>query len=417
MLKKVILLLFLWVSLSYGATHALVIGINNGNLIGAKNDAYAMSQLLQHKKIQNIQTLYGAEATKQNIVTTFTNIVNRAKPHDWVYLFFSGHGRSPFDPAIQNNPKLIKRLQGTGALLSADNQLIVIKESIAPLFRALDEKSVKTVVIFDACFSGMAYKDVFNQGSNLPFYTPKPTRRGTYPYNHLVYLSSTTYSDFASESGQHKRGYFSMAITHCLGKNHRRDNIVSCLDDIKYLHKQLPQTPIILPKKEFMVFPSYTKNIDIKPTHFSLKEQLFNLANPTEDFQLYAQNSQGLTSKNYQVGEKFSIHLESKQAGYFVLFKMGENNKLELNYPNTQKMPYITANTHKKILELIAKAPTGEELMGAFLVNKSTALKLQKLYEKTHGELVNVADIKKAMQLIEQGQMVGSKLLWISREL
>ena len=417
MLKKIIMFFCFFMVSLYAQTHALVIGINNGNLIGAERDALAMSQLLRDKNIQNIQTLYGNNATKKNILNSFNQIVKYAKPNDWVYLFFSGHGTSPFDPAIQNQPKLLKKLQGTGALLSADNQLIVVRDSLAPLFRALDGRGVHTVVIFDACFSGMAYKDVFNQGSNLPFYTPTPTRSVTYPYNHLVYLSSTTYSDFASESSREKRGYFSMAITYCLAKNRTRDTISSCLDEIKYKYKKLPQTPIILPKTNFSVFPSYAKDIiKIAPTYFSLKEKLFNLAKFTEDFQLYAQNAQGILSKNYAVGEKVYVRLASKKSGYFVFFQMGESNKLKLSYPNAVKLPYISANINKKILELTATPPVGEELMGAFLVNKSTALELQKLYKKTNGKLTDVADIKKAMSLIEKGQMVGSKLLWISHK-
>ncbi|CAA6825647.1 MAG: Unknown protein [uncultured Sulfurovum sp.] len=417
MLKKIILLLTLCISILPAQMHSLVIGVNNGNLIGAENDAVAMNQLLANKGVQYRQQLYGTNATAKNIIDAFQKIVDNAKENDWVYLFFSGHGSSPFDPGNIHKPQLKKRLEGTGALLTGDNQYLVIKESLAPLFRTLDVNNVRTVVIFDACFSGSAYKNVFNSPSNLPFYTPKPTRRGTYPYEHLIYLSSTTYSDYASESSIDKRGYFSMAITRCLANNHKRNSINSCLYDIKNNDGKLPQKPIILPKNNFTVFPSYTKDIRISPTHFSLKEQLFNLATPSKDFQLYAQNSQGITSKNYPIGEKFSIHLESKRAGYFVLFKMGESNRLELSYPNNQKMPYVNANTNKKILALTSTSPVGEEMLSAFVVNKSTALALQKLYNQTNGELSKVADIKKAMNLIESNQIVGSKLLWVSREM
>ena len=417
MLKKVVMIFgSLWVSL-FAQSYALVIGINNGNLIGAQNDAYAMSQLLRDKHIQQIKPLYGNSATKYRIVNEFKKIVKATKPNDWVYLFFSGHGTSPFDPYNKNRPKLRQRLKNTGALLASDNQWVVIKESLAPLFRVLDNRGVHTVVIFDACFSGMAYKDVFNQGSNLPFYTPKPTRKSAYPYKHLIYLSSSTYTDYSSESAQYKRGYFSMAITQCLAKNSDRYHIKRCLNHIKYDLNQLPQTPVILPKSNFVVFPSYAKDITpITPTHFPLKEQLFNLAPFTQDFQLYSENTQGIPSKNYAVGEKVTIRLESKERGYFVLFQMGESNKLKLSYPNANKMPYIKANTNKKILELKATTPVGEELMGAYLVDKTTALELQKLYQKTKGELLDVADIKRAMSLIKKGQIVGSKLLWISHE-
>lgn len=417
MLKKIILLLSLLLTMLPAKMHSLVIGVNNGNLIGAENDATQMHRLLKSKGVHYQQVLYGNNATAKNIMNSFNKIVTHAKPSDWVYLFFSGHGSSPFDPANKHKPQLKKRLKGTGALLTGDNQYLVIKESLAPLFRTLDANNVRTIVIFDACFSGSAYKDVFNNPSNLAFYTPTPTRRGVYPYNHLVYLSSTTYSDFASESSIDKRGFFSMAITKCLANNHNRNSIDSCLYDIKYKDKNLPQKPIILPKHNFSVFPSYTKDILIGTTNFSLKEQLFNLAKPSKEFQLYAQNNQGITSKNYPIGEKFSIHLASKKSGYLLLFKMGESNKLELNYPNEKKIPYIAANTNKKILNITATSPTGEEILSAFLVNKSTALELQKLYKESNGELSKVADIKRAMSLIESSQIVGSKLLWISREM
>ena len=418
MLKKIILLLTFVLSLLPAQMYSLVIGANNGNLIGAQNDAIAMNQLLANKGVQHRQQLYGNNATAKNIMNTFQNIVNQAKPNDWVYLFFSGHGTSSFDPSNQHKPQLKKRLQGTGALRTSDNKMLIIKESLAPLFRRLDKNHIHTIVIFDACFSGGAYKDIFNAPSNLAFYTPKPTRRGTYPYKHLIYLSSTTQSDYASESSIDKRGYFSMAITHCLSHCHHRHTIERCLNTIRNTYRKLPQTPVLLPKTNFTVFPSYaTKNIIISPTNFSLKEQLFNLAQPSKQFQLYAQNSQGMTSKNYRIGEKFSIHLATNTSGYFVLFQMGESNTLKLSYPNAQKMPYITKKTNKKILALTATSPAGEEMLSAFLVNKSTALALQKLYKKTHGELSKVADIQKAMQLIEANQIAGSKLLWVSREM
>jgi len=409
-------IVFLFYSLSLQAqTYSLVIGINNGNLIGAENDARAMATMLQKKEIDITHKLIGSMATKSNILNAFKKIVNKAKENDWVYLFFSGHGRSPFDPAIANNKSLQKQLRGTGALITADNKMLIIRNSLAPLFRTLDRRNVHTIVIFDACFSGMAYKELFNQEQNFAFYTKTPTQKIAFPYKNLRFFSSSTYSDFSSENQKTRRGYFSQAITFCMARNRTNSSIKACLNRIKN-NRKLPQQPIILPHKDFSVFPNYSKEIEIRPTYFSLKESLFNLANASEDFQLYAQNSQGLTSKNYAIGEKFSIHLASKKSGYFVLFKMGESNILQLSYPNAQKMPYISVNTNKKILLLTATEPTGEELMGAFLVNKSSALELQNLYKQTDGNLSKVDDIKKAISIIERSQIAGSKLLWITHE-
>ena len=417
MFKRLLPLLLLLSASLLAQTYSLVIGINNGNLIGAKNDALYMAQLLRDKNINVNYELHDEQATRANIYNAFNDITNRAtQPNDWVYLFFSGHGTSPYDPANRNKPKLKKRLEGTGALVTADNQLLIIKETLAPLFQILDQRGVHTVVIFDACFSGMAYKDGLNTHANYSLFSSKLTRKTAFPYKNLVYLSSTTYSDYASESSSDKRGYFSMAITHCLGRNHRRSSINSCLKEVKLKYRKLPQKPILLPNHNFAVFPSFAKSVVLRPTYFKLKEQLFNLANESKDFDLYTLNKQGLPSKNYHKGEKLSVHLNTQQSGYFVLFMMGESNTLKLSYPNKDKMFYIKAKTHKRLFSLTAKEPFGEELLGGFLVNKSSALKLQKLSIQTKGILKKEADIREAMRIVREGQIVGKKLVWKSYE-
>jgi len=258
MFKKLFFILFLFYSLSLHAqTYSLIIGINNGNLIGAENDARAMATLLQKKEIDITHKLIGSRATKSNILNAFKDIVHRAnKAGDWVYLFFSGHGSSPFDPAIANNKRVQKQLRGTGALITADSKRLIIRDSLAPLFRALDRKKVHTIVIFDACFSGMAYKELFNQQNNFAFYTKTPTQKIAFPYKHLRFFSSSTYSDFSSENQKTRRGYFSQAITSCMATNHTYNGIKACLNRIKS-NKKLPQQPIILPHKDFSIFPSY----------------------------------------------------------------------------------------------------------------------------------------------------------------
>lgn len=418
MFNKLLLILLLFCSvLLHAQTHSLVIGINNGNLIGAENDARAMVDLLQKKQINISYQLIGNSATSKKIVNAFKNIVAHAKPNDWVYLFFSGHGTSPFDPAIRNNKMLKKRLRGTGALLSSDNQLIIVRDTLAPLFRTLDKNNVHTVVIFDACFSGMAYKDLFNQQQNFAFYTEKPTQKIPYPYNNLMFFSSSTYSDFASESQQDRRGYFSKAITYCLGYNHTNKGIKTCLNKIKYTHKQLPQTPIILPNKNFSVFPTYaSKNIVIVP-HATLtqKEKIFALAKNSSSFELYTQDKQGKTSKNYSQHKELTFYLKSDYEGYFALFMMGESGKLNLAFPN-KTLRFIKKSEYKRLFSAKAAKPFGEENFVAFLLSKNDAKRLQKLYLKTGGELKRETDIEEAMNIVKDGQVAGSKLSLISFE-
>lgn len=416
MLRKIFIVLGFSLSMLSAQMHSLVIGVNGDTLIGAENDAFAMHTLLKQKGVQFQQAFYGKDATAKNIMDAFEKIVKNAKPNDWVYLFFSGHGTSPFDPANNNKPHFRERLKGTGAIYTADNKYLVIKETFAPLFKTLDTRGVKTIVIFDACFSGSAYKNSLNGAYNFPFYTPKPTQRSVYPYKNLIYLSSTTYSDFASESQKDRRGYFSLAITHCLGHHHTGKGIKGCLDKVKHQWKKLPQTPVILPHREFSVFPSYHKDIIAQPNYNSLKKELLGLSNKTQAFQLYAENRQSKTVQSYAKNESLNIHLKSQHAGYFVLFSMGESKTLRLEYPNAKVMPYIPDTTHKKLFTIKAKAPFGEELFAAYLVDTETAQKLQRLHKETEGNLSDALNIAKAIELVKAGQIVGHQLTLTSHK-
>jgi len=71
MFNKLLLILLLFCSvLLHAQTHSLVIGINNGNLIGAEN-ARAMVDLLQKKQINISYQLIGNSATSKKIVNAF----------------------------------------------------------------------------------------------------------------------------------------------------------------------------------------------------------------------------------------------------------------------------------------------------------------------------------------------------------
>ncbi len=410
MFKKLfIIVLFIYSVLLHAQTHALVIGINNGNLIGAENDAYAMSQLLRHKKIQNIQTLYGRSATKNNILNAFNKIVNHAKSNDWVYLFFSGHGSSPFDPANRDKPKLRKRLKDTGALLSADNQLIVIKESLAPLFKKLDKRGVHTIVIFDACFSGMAYKQLPTQQQNFAFYTHRTTQKIKFPYRDLIFLSSSTYSDFSSENRKAKRGYFSKALTDCLTTNYLTKQLERCIDK-----KKIPQKAIFLPKKSLKLFPKYArKDITIVPyATLEEKRELFNLTlNSSKKFKLYAKDRSDNLSIDYSPKHQLTLYLDSEYKGYFALFMLGASGKLTLVFPN-KKLKKIEKGSTTRLFSIKASNSFGEDKFVAFLLNKKGAKKLQRLY----GELQQYRNIQEAIEIIKQNSIANSKIILKSHE-
>ncbi|MCK4442279.1 MAG: caspase family protein, partial [Sulfurovaceae bacterium] len=413
MFNKIIITLLLTLSTLYPANHiksyALIIGVNGDNLIGATNDTYEMEKLLHQKGIKFITKLDNEQATKRNIINAFQQIVANANTGDWVYLFFSGHGTSFFDPSVRDK-QLKESLKGTGGLIPwgvTPNQyrekMILSKRDLVPLFRELERKTVHTVVIFDACFSGMAYKDLYSSVKKdaIPIYV-KPTRRAKYPYKNIIYLSATTQSDYAVESREKKRGYFSIAITNCLKRNNSLNSLRRCISQY-----HLPQTPIILPNYNKLLFPQSTKKeLIYQPTPPTLKEKLLNLAQSSDSFELYTQKSKSdITSRNYNSTQPLILYLKSDKSGYFVLLMLSAEDKngyrkLKLAYPNNKSMPKIRANTNKKILKLEAIPPFGEEDMSAFLVDEKSAKALQKIYNRIGGIISQESEIRELIYII-----------------
>jgi hypothetical protein len=420
-MKKIVALIFLVVSLHAGVNRALVIGVNGGSLVYALNDARAMAYLLKNRGVTDIHKLYDSQATKSNIMRHLKSMVKHSHQGDRVYLFFSGHGTSYYDPAIQNNPRLKKMLKNSGGLIpwgvtprTYERGMISSKYDLAPLFRELDRKKVETVVIFDACFTGSAFKDfALHQSTKaLPISaTPYYSSHG-YPYKHIVYLSATTQSDFASESHRDRRGYFSMAITSCMAKHNSIKRIKGCMAKAK-----TPQTAIILASNNLNIFPPNQKYKELvyNPPSNPLKERVFNLANNHKSFQLYTQNQRGLLQQNYNPSTPLDLYLHSKKSGYLLFLMLEASGTLEMVYPNSRLIS-IQANTNKKILTLTPTEPFGEEILGAYLVDERSAKALQKIYKRLFkGVLSSREDIDSVVRIIRNGMIEGARISLISR--
>jgi hypothetical protein len=305
-MKKIVALIFLVVSLHAGVNRALVIGVNGGSLVYALNDARAMAYLLENRGVTDIHRLYDSQATKSNIMRHLKSMVEDSHQGDRVYLFFSGHGTSYYDPAIQNNPRLKKMLKNSGGLIpwgvtprTYERGMISSKYDLAPLFRELDRKKVETVVIFDACFTGSAFKDFASHQSRsgIPIYIRANHTNNHYPYQHIIYLSATTQSDFASESHRDRRGYFSMAVTNCMSRHQTLNQLKQCI-----AQQNLPQSTIIHASHNQNLFTpnrAYKEIIAVPQEPSSKKERVFDLANNSDRFQLYTQNSQKILTQNY----------------------------------------------------------------------------------------------------------------------
>jgi len=81
-------------------------------------------------------------------------------------------------------------------------------------------------------------------------------------------------------------------------------------------------------------------------------------------------------------------------------------------YPNIHKEPYIEKNSNKKLLELTPKAPFGEEILGAYLVEKKVLNRLKKIGSK----LDTPSKIDELIKIIRESGVVGAKISLISRE-
>lgn len=241
---KKIFITFILLSIAIQAkSFALIIGVDGGNLIGTTNDVKSMNRLLKSKNVSYRKELINRQATKDAIINEFEKIVNKADNNDKVYLFFSGHGTNEFDKSISK--ELRSKLKGTGALLPYGvnsveyDSLLVIKRDLAKSFKKLDKNSIKTVIMFDTCFSGSAYKESFLNA------LPKRLTRefDAYPYRHLIFLASTIKLTKSAESSRYKRGYFSLALTSCLKNANRLDILRGCIEN------EYDYTPTILPKQ------------------------------------------------------------------------------------------------------------------------------------------------------------------------
>ncbi len=199
------------------AHHAVLIGIKDYPdampLYGPLNDVAAVKKVLVETygfSGNNITVLLDRDATKSKILDTLSAIQARTRPEDNIFIYYSGHGTSDFNPETG-----FSMGKATGAILPYDfkffpndiektlDRLIVGRRDLRPIFEGLD-KERNLLVVFDACFSGNATR-ARNRQPGIPKYQPLPfsSRRGRmpntdapvkispYPYQNLVYISAS----------------------------------------------------------------------------------------------------------------------------------------------------------------------------------------------------------------------------------
>ena len=263
-MRVFVVLLLLW-SAVFAKEYAFLVGLNHNALQGAVNDAKSIKKVLTAKHIDSIIYLYDEQATRKNILTQLSTLIDTLNKCDSLYFFFSGHGTSLFDPSfesyISKDKRLQKLLENSGALIPWDfdsenivDSIISAKRDLAPLFRKIDKKGAFAMLMIDACFSGTSYKEL-NFSNELPIAIEPHFGEEAYPYENIIYLASTSSSDWAVEDTSQRpyRGYFSRALEKCLSQHEKLQALKICLEK-----SEMPQSFVVYPeRKDFYLFSHF----------------------------------------------------------------------------------------------------------------------------------------------------------------
>jgi hypothetical protein len=219
-----------------GGKYALLIGVGRysylpkATLEGPPFDVQSLQAVLTRFGFdpRNISVLLDEKATRPAILAAIDDLAARTRPGDFVFIYFSGHGTSSYDPAVKD-----VGLDGaTGALVPADFKpappadlkkgLIIGSRDLRPLLERLDGQR-DVLVAFDSCFSGNAAREVFAAGQ-AKYVAPEElvTAEGRavatfageeepfgaqtakdppFPYQTVVYLSAASKSERAMDIG------------------------------------------------------------------------------------------------------------------------------------------------------------------------------------------------------------------------
>ncbi len=153
-------------AISSSGKHALLIGIQDysgtgfHSLKGPVNDIHLTQNMLRQRfgiSNQNLITLLDAQATHTGIEQAFQALIKRVKPHDFVYIHYSGHGSQTADlNADEKRGKHDQTWVSYGARSSNQahkNNYDVLDDEINAWMSALYAKTDQIVFVSDSCHS------------------------------------------------------------------------------------------------------------------------------------------------------------------------------------------------------------------------------------------------------------------------
>ena len=168
---------FSYIDEIYSESWALVIGINKYHNIErlnyAVNDAMAVQRMLVDKygfKDSNIKLILDEEATKDNILQGFSDILSQSREKDRVVVFYAGHGETYKLPSGGD----------MGYLIPVDGDLDNLYMSSIPMKSVYDiaEMSYAKHILYlvDACYGGLTLNTRGIKKDQTPEYLKQMTR-------------------------------------------------------------------------------------------------------------------------------------------------------------------------------------------------------------------------------------------------
>lgn len=149
-------------------THGVLIGVANydspavPDLVGPANDLKAMESLLHETGANDLVVLKDAAATRTSIETAIQQVGLRAKPGDWVVLYYSGHGAEAARRAGagQGGEKdQFVLLPGFDPDRQDPERFVVDKDFYAWLARYVPAET-KILMVVDSCHSGTMHRAI-----------------------------------------------------------------------------------------------------------------------------------------------------------------------------------------------------------------------------------------------------------------
>ena len=161
----------------YNESWALIIGINDykhmPNLNYAVNDAISIKDMLMstyNYKEDNIILVLNEEATKDNILKGFNDILQQSKEKDRVLIFYAGHGETYSLPSGGE----------MGYLVPVDGEPENLFLTSIPMNRLYDIAQMSyakhILYLVDACYGGLALAATRGLKKSVPNYLNKITR-------------------------------------------------------------------------------------------------------------------------------------------------------------------------------------------------------------------------------------------------